>query len=235
MPQYTTSFILANDIKLFFPGLGIVNDSDSDIETNNAISTLMRYAYAPNLDGGYGPFSFVPAEGTKQDVHNFRVERTKGGTQLSIPGAQIVAYVSTVIPRFPADQPPPPAARECIEHPASKVKHTRDHEQNSRKRRRRSVDDFEEGTKPIDMMELARNLFSQGLTESDSYLHRNGLIKPIGEGIQKLMDGVTEAKENFEQLIQTITSGNDYSLFTTEPSSTNETVNTVTQPLFSAK
>ena len=236
MPQYTTSFILANDIKIFFPGLGTVNDSDIDNQTNNAINTLMRYAYAPNLEGGYGPFSFVPADGTKQDMHNFRVERVNGGIQLSIPGAQIVAYVSTVIPRFPADQPPPPKAEECIEHPASRAKRTPSRERSSRRRRRRDVDDFEEETKPVDMMELARSLFSQELTESDSYLHRNGFIKPIGEGIKKLMDGVSEAKDNFEQLIQTITSGNEYMLFTTEPpSSANETVSTVTQPLFSAK
>ena len=236
MPQYTTSFILANDIKIFFPGLGTVNDSDIDNQTNNAINTLMRYAYAPNLEGGYGPFSFVPAEGTKQDVHNFRVERINGGIQLSIPGAQIVAYVSTVISRFPADQPPPPTAEECIEHPASKAKRAPAHEHSSRKRRRRDVDDFEGETKPVDMMELARSLFSQGLTENDSFLHRNGFIKPIGEGIQKLIDGVTEAKENFESLIQTITSGKEYTLFTTKPPGTaNETINTVTQPLFSAK
>ena len=236
MPQYTTSFILANDIKLFFPGLGTVNDSDSDNDTNTAISTLMRYAYAPNLEGGYGPFSFVPAEGTKQDVHNFCVERMRGGIQLSIPGVQIIAYITTVIPRFPADQPPPPAARECIEHPASKVKHTTAQEQNSRRRRRRSVDDFEEGTKPIDMMELARNLFSQGLTESDSYLHRNGLIKPIGMGMQKLMEDVVDVKESFEQFMHTISSGKELTFFTTEPpiANLNDTV-TPPGPLFTAK
>ena len=98
------------------------------------------------------------------------------------------------------------------------------------------MEDFEGETKPFDMMELARSLFSQGLTENDSFLHKNGFIKPIGEGIQKLIDGVTEAKENFESLIQSITSGKEYTLFTTEPpSSVNETFNTVTQPLFSAK
>ena len=238
MPQYTTSFILANDIKIFFPGLGIVNDSDIDNQTNNAINTLMRYAYAPNLEGGYGPFSFVPAEGAKKDVHNFRVERINGGIQLTIPGAQIVAYVSTVISRFPADQPPPPEAKECIEHPASKAKPASSHEQSSRRRRRRDVDDLEGETAPVDMMELARSLFSQELSESDSYLHRNGFIEPIGEGIQKLMDGVTEAKESFEQLIQTITSpGKEYNmLFTTEPpASANESLSTVTQPLFTSK
>ena len=236
MPQYTTSFILANDIKIFFPGLGTVNDSDSDNETNNAINTLMRYAYAPNLEGGYGPFSFVPAEGTKQDVHNFRVERINGGIQLTIPGAQLVAYVTTVIPRFPANQPPPPTAEQCIEHPASKAKPTPSHDQSNRRRRRRDVDDFEGETAPVDMMELARSLFSQELTESDSYLHRNGFIKPIGEGIQKLIDGVSEAKENFDQLIQTITSGKEYMLFTTEPpTSANDTLSTVTQPLFTSK
>ena len=236
MPQYTTSFILANDIKIFFPGLGTVSDSDSDGQTNNAINTLMRYAYAPNLEGGYGPFSFVPAEGAKQDVHNFRVERIKGGIQLTIPGAQIVAYVSTVIPRFPAHQPPPPKPRECIQHPASKHTTSRHEQSGSRQRQRRAVEDVERDTRRVDVMELARSLFSQGLTESDSYLHRNGYIKPnIEEGIQNLMDGVAEAKESFEQLIQTITSGKDYTLFTTEPTSTNESVSAVTQPLFTAK
>ena len=50
------------------------------------------------------------------------------------------------------------------------------------------------------------------------------------------MDGIAEAKKSFEQLVQTVASGKEYSLFTTEPtSSANETVNTVTQPLFTAK
>ena len=247
MPQYTTSFILANDIKIFFPGLGTANDSDSDNDTNNATNTLMRYAYAPNLDGGYGPFSFVPAEGAKQDVHNFRVERINGGIQLSIPGAQIVAYISTVIPRFPANQPPPPTAEECIEHPASKAKRAPSHERSSKKRQRRDVEDFEEITKPVDMVELARTLFSQELTESDSYLHKNGFIKPIREGIQKRIDDVTEAKENFkgdkqkpndevndamesfEQFIHNIITSKEFTM--------NELVSTVTppSPLFTAK
>lgn len=232
MPQYTTSFILANEIKIFFPGLGISKDSDTDNNTNNAVNVLMRYAYAPNLEGGYGPFSFVPPEGTKQDVHNFRVERTKGGIQLTIPGAQIVAYISTVIPRFPAHQPQIPNEEECIEHPASARKHTGAHEHSSGKRRRRSVESFEDQRK-VDMMELARNLFSQELKESDSSLHRNGFIKPR-EGIQKLMDDVTETKENFEEFLQTLTSGKPFPHFMTE-SESNETISTVTQPLFTTK
>jgi hypothetical protein len=240
MPQYTTSFILANDIKISFPGLGTVNDSDADNETNNAINTLMRYAYAPNLEGGYGPFSFVPAESTKMDVHNFRVERINGGIQLTIPGAQIVAYISTVISRFPADQPPPPKAKECIEHPASKAKPTSSHDQSSRRRQRRDVDDLEGETAPVDMMELARSLFSQELTESDSYLHRNGFIKsvPIGEEVQKLKDKVDDSEDSFERFIHGIMSSKEFSnVFTTEPATLNETATTVAPPgpLFSAK
>ena len=242
MPQYTTSFILANDIKIYFPGLGTVNDSDADNETNNAINTLMRYAYAPNLEGGYGPFSFVPAEGTKRDMHNFRVERIDGGIQLTIPGAQIVAYVSTVISRFPANQPPPPEAKECIEHPASKAKPTSSHEQSSRRRRRRDVDDLEGETAPVDMMELARSLFSQELSESDSYLHRNGFIKPspidIGEEVQKLKHQVNDAEDSFEQFIHGIVSGKEFSnVFTTEPTTLNETATTLAPPgqLFTTK
>ena len=235
MPQYTTSFILANDIKIFFPGLGTVNDSDSDNETNNAINTLMRYAYAPNLEGGYGPFSFVPAEGTKQDVHNFQVERINGGIQLSIPGAQIIAYVSTVIPRFPANQPPPPKAEECIEHPASRAKSAPSNEQSNRSRQRRDLDDFKGESMPVDMMELARSLFSQELTESDSYLHRNGFIKPIEKDVQNLKhDDVDDAEDNLEQFIHGIMSSKEINVFTTEPVLPNETATTVA-PLFTTK
>ena len=236
MPQYTTSFILANDIKIFFSGLGTVNDSDTDNETNNAINTLMRYAYAPNVEGGYGPFSLMPAEGAKKYVHNFRVERINGGIQLTIPGAQIVAYVTTVIPRFPADQPPPPKAKECIEHPASKAKPSPSDEPSNRRRQRRDVEDLEGETAPVDMMELARSLFSQELRESDSYLHRNGFIKPspIAEDVQKLKDEMDDAKDTFEHFIHGIVSsggGEEFSsVFTTEPAVLNETATTVTSP-----
>ena len=103
------------------------------------------------------------------------------------------------------------------------------HEQNSRKRQHRSVDDFEEGAKSTDMIELARNLFSEELKESDSYLHRNGFIEPIGQRIQKLVDDVVDAKKSFEQFVHAITVGTEeFTLFTMEPPRSNETVNAVT-------
>ena len=229
MPQYTTSFILASDVEIFYPGLGMSSDSDSDEDANTAANIIMKYAYASNLEGGYGPFSFAHASGTKQGSHNFRVDRTRAGINLHIPGAQIVAYITSVIPRFPADQPPPPNATVCIENPASRSMRTSAH--GNERRHRRSVEGVKEEGNRVGMMELANQLFSQELTEVDSFLHRTGLINNR-QGIRKLMDDVTEFKENFEQLVEAISSGNELQLFTTEAESF---ASSVTQPPFATK
>ena len=202
MPQFTSSFILASNIQVYFPGLGVWNDSDTDNQTNNAVNVLMKYTYAPNLGGGYGPFSFVPADGAINNIHSFRVERSRGGILLTIPGAQVIGYITTVIPKFPENQTSPTNATACQEMPPSSD-HAADTPSESNRRRRRSVEEDQPQHQILDMMQLAKSLFSDKLTESDSYLHRNGLLTPT-QSVHRLMDDVTLSKERVLDFMETL-------------------------------
>ena len=204
MPQFTSSFILASDVKVYFPSLGIWNDSDADGQTNNAVNILMKYTYAPNLEGGYGPFSFVPADGAINNVHSFRVERNRGGILITIPGAQIIGYIATVIPKFPANQTVPTNFTACREPPPSTQ--GVDPPPVDSRRRRRSVDeDKEDAPHHLDIMQLAKSLFSEKLSESDSFLHRSGILTPI-QSVHRLMDKVASSKDRIVEFMEGLNS-----------------------------
>ena len=202
MPQFTSAMILASDIKVYFPGLGSRTDSDTDDQTNNAVNILMKYTYAPNIEGGYGPFSFVPSDGTFNKIHNFRVERTRGGILITIPGAQVIGFITTVIPVFPGNQPaldnynvsycrePPSSDNSAADSPPV------------RNRRRRSVDVKEtmDTHNNLDVLQTARSMFSAKLSESDSFLHKNGLINRI----HGLMDEVTTSKDRVVEFLNNL-------------------------------
>ena len=204
MPQYVSAMILASNIKINFPGLGIWNDSDTDDQTNNAVNILMKYAYAPNIEGGYGPFSFVPSDGTFNKVHNFRVERSRGGILITLHGAQVIAFITTVIPVFPGNQPPPDSynVSHCREPPSangaldsSPVK----------SRRRRSIDAKENTDMDyhLDVLQVAESMFTEKLSETDSVLHKNGRLSPI-PSVKQLIDEVTLSEERLTEFIETL-------------------------------
>ena len=206
MPQFTSAFILASDVKVYFPGLGVWNDTDGDDQTNNAINILMKYTYAPNLDGGYGPFSFVPANGAN-NVHNFRVERNRGGILITVPGAQVIGYVTNIISKFPDNQTLPNATLSCREL-SSSSDHTEAETPGQRDKRRRRSTVTEEYKKDIprrfDVMQLAKSLFSEKLSESDSFLHKNGLT-PF-QSVHRLMDEVATSKDRVMEFMEILNS-----------------------------
>ena len=205
MPQFTSSFILASDVKIYFPGLGIWNDSDADDQTNNAVNILMKYTYSPNLEGGYGPFSFAPVDDAINNVHSFRVERSRGGILISIPGAQIIGYITTVISKFPGNQTLPTNSTLCQEPPSS-IHQGAESPPTGNTRRRRSLDEDKEGTAHhLDILQLAKSLFSEKLSESDSFLHRNGFLTPI-QSVHRLMDQVASSKERVIEFMDTLNS-----------------------------
>lgn len=107
LPEYPSAFVIASNIKIFFTELEI----DSD-ETDSILNILMKYAYAATLTGGYGPFTLAPVGQARKDPHNFRVERKDGGILVTLPGAQLVGYIMTVVPKFPHNQAPP-SKRSC--------------------------------------------------------------------------------------------------------------------------
>ena len=158
MPQYTSSLVLASNVSLFFPGLGSwrdEQDNDHNNHTNGIINMLMKYAYAPTLEGGYGPFTLAPKGGIRKDVHNFRVERRNGGVLIRVPGAQVVGFVSTVVPKFPENQKDPPQPVVCTLQPPSSV----------HQRRKRSALDKNTLNKQTKIRELSNRLFSEGIDE----------------------------------------------------------------------
>ena len=117
LPQYVHAFVLASDIKIFFPHLGSWHFSDEH-ESSVVINTLMEYTFAEKLSGNFGPFSFeVPRSGSG---HNFQIKRNKlnGGLVITLPGAQVVGYIINTVPKFPRTQPVPSLNRtkcECDE------------------------------------------------------------------------------------------------------------------------
>ena len=236
MPQFTSSFIVASDIRVYFPGLGVWNDSDTDNQTNNAVNILMKYTYAPNLGGGYGPFSFVPADGAINNVHSFRVERSRGGILLTVPGAQVIGYISTVIPKFPYNQTSPTNSTACLEPPSSSG-NAQDSPTGTNRRRRRSVE--ENNPKPPDIMQLAKTLFSERLSASDSYLHKNGLLTPT-ERVHTLMDEVAHSKERVLDFMETLDAdgkGRRITLHQQDPASPyqNGTAGSISQPVMTSR
>ena len=162
MPQFTSSLVLASNISLFFPGLGSWRDeqeNDYDNHTNGIINMLMKYAYAPTLEGGYGPFTFSSKGGVRKDAHNFRIERRNGGVLIRVPGAQVIGFVSTVVPKFPETQDDPPQPVPCIiQHPSS------DHQ-----REKRSALNGNRLNKETKIRELSNKLFSEGI---DKHRHK---------------------------------------------------------------
>ena len=117
LPQYVHAFVLASDVKIYFPHLGSWHFSDEH-ESSGVINTLMEYAFAEKLSGNFGPFSFdIPKFGSG---HNYQIKRNKlnGGLVITLPGAQVVGYIMNTIPKFPRKQNRPRLDRtycDCYE------------------------------------------------------------------------------------------------------------------------
>lgn len=152
LPHYVSAFVVASDIKLFFPGLGSWNSTNSN-QTNQAINTLMKYAYAPVLTGGVGPFSF---EFPAAYEHKYQLRRRNGGLQITLPGGQVIGYILKTMPKFPLNQSEPRlAAIECTEEPTNSPL--------PNQRSKRSVEEDKPETGMSRIKELARSLFAESL------------------------------------------------------------------------
>jgi hypothetical protein len=151
LPHYISAFIVASKVKIFFPGIGSWNSSNYENQTNEAINILMKYAFAPVLTGGVGPFSFAFPAGNE---HNYQLRRKNGGLLLTLPGGQVIGYIMKTMPKFPLNQSVPRMdPMECDEtnNPLPKM----------RGRRSVSEDQPESGISSI--KELAKSLFSEAV------------------------------------------------------------------------
>ena len=181
LPEYPSSFIIASNIKILFTELGI----DSN-ETEDILNVLMKYAYANTLTGGYGPFTFAPVGHVRKDPHNFRVERKNGGILVSLPSAQVIGYVTTVVPKFPHDQAPPPN-RSCQEPPATK------------RRKRSAAEAAELAQKEVNIREMVNYLLKDSPTKRHGEM--DGEISPSAS-INKLLDESAATKGRIQQLLE---------------------------------
>ena len=168
-----SGFIVASNIKLFYPGLGSWDHSESNDELNNVIQILMKYTYAQVLTGGVGPFNF---EIDKSLIHKFQLKRQSGGLLITVPGGQVIGYILKTVPKFPENQTKPIIKPfVCTESPV----------QSPSRKRRSILDDFVP-KQPTDIKKLARDLFTKGLRDDHSDLAvRRSLSKDIEELIRK--------------------------------------------------
>ena len=90
LPEYTTGFLLAKEISMKFRGVDSSTSSHAVQESASA-----------SLSGGYGPFSAKASFSYGHQSSNLKVSSTSDGLQINIPGAQIIGYYTSVLPRFP--------------------------------------------------------------------------------------------------------------------------------------
>ena len=202
MPQFTSSLVLASNVSLFFPGLGSWRDeweNDYDNHTNGIINMLMKYAYAPTLEGGYGPFTFSPKGGVRKGAHNFRIERRNGGVLIQVPGAQVIGFVSTVVPKFPEIQDDPPQPVACILQHSSR-KH---------QRRKRSVLNGNTLSKETKIRELSNKLFSESI-DKQQYIKKDDQVTAMqereqhtpSESLDKLLQSADMTNEKINKFLK---------------------------------
>ena len=183
LPEYPSAFVIASNIKIFFTEFEI----DSN-ETESILNILMKYAYANTLTGGYGPFTLAPVGQARKDPHNFRVERKNGGILVTLPGAQLVGYIMTVVSKFPHNQAPPPK-RSCQGPPVT-----------SRRKRSANVEPAPALKEPK-IRELV-NYFFKDRPEPSTKQHNpeiGGEILP--SSVKDLLDNTAASKHRIQKLL----------------------------------
>ena len=197
LPHYVSAFVVASDVKFFFPGLGSWNYSNYDSANANVINVLMKYSYASSLMGGIGPFSFQVKMGKK---HRFSLQRKDGGLMLSLPGGQVVAYILSTVPKFPANQSAPfLEPTECHDHV---------HSNGGAHRRRRSIAFEGDLDAPNNVQELAKSLFSAS-GETPATFEDAKLSQVVSsEYIEGLIQDGDKRKEKISKFIASTLSNN---------------------------
>ncbi len=92
LPEYTTGFLLAKDVSMRFRGI-----------SNNATSHALQESASTRMSFRYGPFTSSTSFNYGHDSSKVHVSAQSNGLQIDIPGAQIIGYYTSVLPKFPAD------------------------------------------------------------------------------------------------------------------------------------
>ena len=95
IPLYPTSLLLATDVELTV-----------DVPyVYHTLPTLIKLSYDPHVTGGFGPFSFGPLYKASAGHMKFRVSIKDNKISITLPGTQLIGYVSDVVPQHPRETP----------------------------------------------------------------------------------------------------------------------------------
>ena len=67
------------------------------------LPTLIKLSYDPHITGGFGPFSFGPLHKASVGNMKFRVGIRENKILITLPGTQLIGYVSDVVPQHPRE------------------------------------------------------------------------------------------------------------------------------------
>lgn len=90
LPEYTTGFLLAKDVSMSFRGV-----------SSNVTSHAMQTSTSGSFSVGVGPFSASASSSYSHQSSHLRVSSLSDGLQIDIPGAQLIGYFTSVLPKFP--------------------------------------------------------------------------------------------------------------------------------------
>ena len=93
LPEYVTGFLLARNIKLQFSG----------VDAKSA-SHLTQMMVGVSFSASYQMFSLSASVGVNKMKQSVTADRTANGMVINIPGAQVIGYYTTVLPKFPVKQ-----------------------------------------------------------------------------------------------------------------------------------
>ena len=93
LPLYPTTLLLASDIELTVDVPFIFH----------TLPTLIKLSYDHHVTGGFGPFSFGPLHRASAGDMKFRVGVRDNKITITLPGTQLIGYVSDVVPQHPIE------------------------------------------------------------------------------------------------------------------------------------
>lgn len=91
LPEYVTGLVLSRNVELEF------KTKDASVAAH-AVSV----SHQASASGGFGPWraSFSYSYGRKE--RTFNAEASSSGVRITIPGAQVIGYITQVMPKFPS-------------------------------------------------------------------------------------------------------------------------------------
>lgn len=90
LPEYTTGFLLAKDVSMSFRGV-----------KSKTISHAMKTSTAGSLSVGVCGISASASSSYAASSSHLSVSSHSDGLQINVPGAQIIGYYTSVLPKFP--------------------------------------------------------------------------------------------------------------------------------------